>query len=67
MTQSRKLSPLQLELLKLYSMNHTEEDLFEIKKMLGRYFAKKLRLKVDMAVKEKGITQKDLDGWINEK
>ena len=67
MTQSKKLSPLQLELLKLYSMNHTEEDLLEIKKMLGRYFAKRLRLKVDTAVKEKGVTQKDLDRWIDGK
>lgn len=67
MTQSKKLSPLQLELLKIYSMNHTEEDLLEIKRMLGKYFAKKLRFKVDTAVKEKGITQKDLDGWIDGK
>ena len=37
------LSPLQLELLKIYAMNHSEEDLLEIKKMLGQYFAKKLR------------------------
>jgi len=66
MTQSNKLSPLQLELLKLYSMEHSEEDLLEIKKMLGKYFAKKLRRKVDIAVKEKGITQNDLDNWINE-
>lgn len=67
MTQSSKLSPLQLELLKLYSMGHSDEDLLEIKKMLGRYFAKKLRLKVDTAVKEKGITQNDLDRWIDGK
>jgi len=64
MPQSNKLSPLQLELLKLYSMGYSEEDVLEIKKILGRYFAKKLRLKVDTAVKEKGITQKDLDRWI---
>jgi len=66
MTQSKKLSPLQLELLKMYSMNHTEEDLLEIKRMLGRYFAKKLRRKVDTAVKAKGITQQDLDNWIED-
>lgn len=65
MTQ-RKFSPLQLELLKLYSMDHSEEDLLAIKKMLGQYFAKQLRSKVDDAVKEKNITQEDLDKWINE-
>lgn len=65
MTQS-KLNPLQLELLKVYAMEHDEEDLLAIKKMLGRYFAKKLRQKVDIAIQEKGITQKDLDKWANE-
>lgn len=45
-------------------MGYSEEDVLEIKKILGRYFAKKLRLKVDTAVKEKGIPQKDLDRWI---
>jgi len=67
MAQSKKLSPLQLELLKIYSMNHTEEDLLEIKRMLGRYFARKLRHKVDKSVKAKGITQQDLDHWIGGK
>ena len=65
MTQS-KLNPLQLELLKIYAMEHDEEDLLAIKKMLGRYFAKKIRQKVDIAIQEKGITQQDLDQWANE-
>lgn len=66
MTTQSKLSPLQLELLKIYAMQHSEEDLLEIKKMLGRYFAKKLRKKVDTAIQKKGITQQDLDRWANE-
>lgn len=65
MTQ-RKFSPLQLELLKLYAMDHSEEDLLAIKKLLGQYFAKQLRNKVDAAVNDKNITQEDLDKWINE-
>ena len=65
MTQ-RKFSPLQLELLKLYAMDHSDEDLLAIKKILGQYFAKQLRNKVDAAVNDKNITQEDLDKWINE-
>ena len=65
MTQ-HKLNPLQLELLKIYAMNPSEEDLLAIKAMLGRYFAQKLRKQVDKAVQEKGITTEDLDSWINE-
>lgn len=65
MTQ-RKFTPLQLELLKLYAMDHSEEDLLAIKKMLGQYFANQLRLKVDQSVQEKNISQEDLDRWINE-
>ena len=49
-----------------YSINPSEEDLLAIKAMLGRYFAQKLRKQVDKAVKEKSITQQDLDKWINE-
>ena len=66
MMTSSKLSPLQLELLKIYAMQHSEEDLIAIKKMLGRYFANKLRQKVDQAIQQKNITQLDLDQWINE-
>lgn len=63
---SPNLNPLQLELLKIYAMQHSEEDLIAIKKMLGRYFAQKLRKKVDIAIKQKGIKESDLDKWLNE-
>jgi hypothetical protein len=66
MTTAKKLSPLQLELLKIYSFNPEEEDLIEIKRMLGQYFAKKLRRQVDAAIEAKGITNEDLDKWANE-
>lgn len=66
MTTAKKLSPLQLELLKIYSFNPEEEDLIEIKRMLGQYFAKKLRRQVDAAIEVKGITNEDLDKWANE-
>lgn len=60
------LTQLQLELLKIYSFEHSEEDLLAIKKMLAEYFAKKLVKQVDAAVAEKNISSDDLNRWLNE-
>jgi hypothetical protein len=60
-----KLNPIQLELLKVYSFQHSEEDLLAIKKLLAEYFAKKLVSQVDEAVKRNNITEEDLDRWLN--
>ncbi len=61
-----ELSPLQLELLKIYSFNPSETDLLEIKRLLANYFADKLIKKVDAAIQEKNITEEDLESWLNE-
>ena len=66
MTRGRKLSPLQLELLKIYSFDPSKEDLLQIKKLLAQYFADKLVKKVDEAVEKKNITETDLEKWLNE-
>jgi len=63
---AQKLSTLQLELLKVYSFNPSEEDLLEIKQMLAQYFADKLVANVNTAIKEKNITDEDLESWLNE-
>ena len=39
---AHKLSNLQLELLKIYSFNVKDEQLLEIKNILGNYFADKV-------------------------
>lgn len=64
--KSKKLSELQLELLKIYSFNPTKADLIEIKKILANYFADKLIKKVGTAIEEKNITDEDLESWLNE-
>lgn len=66
MRNTARLSPLQLELLKVYSFNPTDEELLEIKHFLGKFFAKKLSNSVEKAVKQKGITESDLDDWLND-
>jgi hypothetical protein len=63
---SHKLSPLQLELLKTYSFNPTEEELLQIKEILARFFAKRFTERVAQAAEAKGITGDDLDKWLNE-
>lgn len=63
---STKLSPLQLELLKIYSFNPTEEELRELKNLLAKFFANRFAEKVAKAAKEKNITDQDLDTWLEE-
>ncbi|MEL6649504.1 MAG: hypothetical protein AAFQ87_01740 [Bacteroidota bacterium] len=65
MRETAKLSPLQLELLKVYSFNPTEEELLEIKSFLGKFFAKRLTDSVGLAAKQQGITEEDLESWLN--
>jgi len=64
--QNQKLNTLQLELLNVYSFDPKEEDLLAIKDMLAQYFSGKLLKNVQNAIKEKNITEQDLDRWINE-
>ncbi len=63
---SSKFSALQLELLKVYSFNPTEEELKQIKEILAKFFAKRFTDRVAQAAMQKGITDNDLDQWLNE-
>ena len=63
----RKLNELQLELLKIYSFNPSNEDLIEIKKILANFFADKLTLNVQKAIDSNNISDSDLESWLNEK
>ena len=63
--QSQKLNSLQLELLKVYSFEPSEEDLLAIKDFLAKHFSDKLLKNVQYAIKEKNMTEDDLDSWVN--
>lgn len=63
---STKFTPLQQELLKLYSREVSEKDLIAIKDLIGKYFLNKLQDKVDKAVDRLGYTQEDFDSWLND-
>ena len=64
--QTQKLSALQLELLNVYSFQPKEEDLLAIKTLLAKYFSGKLQKNIQKAIKERNITEEDLDRWLNE-
>ncbi|RKR85076.1 hypothetical protein BDD43_5332 [Mucilaginibacter gracilis] len=64
--QPQKLNALQLELLNMYSFQPKEEDLLAIKKMMAEYFSDKLQSNIQKAIEQKGITEADLDSWVNE-
>lgn len=63
--ETKKLSGLQLELLKVYSFEPSPNDLQQIKQMLAKFFANKLVDNVQKSVEENNITDSDLENWLN--
>ena len=55
------LTNFQLELLKLFSTNLSEEELLEVKEVLAIHFAKKSMDQADKVWDEKGFTSKDMN------
>ncbi|MFN7118845.1 MAG: hypothetical protein ACK4TA_18745 [Saprospiraceae bacterium] len=60
------LSNVQIELLKLYSTNLSEEELEELKLLLARFFAAKSIQLANEVWDEKSLTDEDMDRWLNE-
>jgi hypothetical protein len=60
-----KFTSLQLELLQLYAINPSEEELLEIKDMLAKYYMRKAISMIGQMEKAKGTTNKDVDKWLN--
>jgi hypothetical protein len=63
---AQKLSPIQLELLKVYSFSPSNEDVLAVKEMLARYFSNKMINKIGQAVEENNISEEDLSNWLHE-
>lgn len=64
--QSKPMSNLQVELLKLYSNNLNDTELLEIKLMLSKYFAKKATDAMDEVWEKQNLTEQDMINWTNE-
>lgn len=63
---NKSTSNLQAELLKLYSNDLGETELFEIKLMFGKYFAKKATDAMDEVREQQNLTEQDMIDWTNE-
>lgn len=63
---AQPLTNVQLEILKLYSTNLSQEDLLDLKKLLARYFAQKAIKGADKIWEEKGLSNGDMKKWLNE-
>lgn len=64
--QTKPMSNLQAELLKLYANNLSDEQLFDIKLMLGNYFAQKATEAMDEVWEAQNLTEQDMLNWTNE-
>jgi hypothetical protein len=60
------LSNIQKELLKLYSTDLPDQQLHEIKLLLGQYFAHKASTAMDKFLEENNLGEQDLINWTNE-
>jgi len=60
------LNDTQLEILKLFSSDQSEEDLKEIKSLLVAYLAEKVIREADKSFKEKGYSNVVFEEWKKE-
>ena len=60
------LNKAQLDLLKLFSRVKSEEELNEIKTIIGQYFANKATKEADRLWDERGFTQDTMNEWLSD-
>lgn len=60
------LSNLQLELLKLYSNNISEQQLMDIRTMLSRYFAEQATQAMEQQWEQQNLNEQTMRDWTNE-
>jgi hypothetical protein len=66
MATSKPMSNLQLELLKMYAFDISDEALKEVQMLLARHFAEKATSAMDRVWEEKGLTAQDMVNWTHE-
>lgn len=66
MTAQKKLTNLQLEMLKVFSRELPEKQLLEIRQLLAKYFAQKVDEEMDKLWEERGWTEETMHEWANE-
>ena len=58
------LTNLQIELLKLYSLNLPEKSLIDIKRLIAKYFADKASAEMDRFWEENNWSDETMDEWL---
>ena len=67
MILDKPLTNLQLELLKLYSMELSEEQLKDVQRLLANYFAKQASDEMDRLWEERGWSEETMEAWLAER
>lgn len=60
----KPLTNLQLELMKLFSLDLSEEELNDVKQMLSNYFANKASDEMDRLWDENNWSDETMDNWL---
>ncbi|MCU0468783.1 MAG: hypothetical protein MUF58_09290 [Arcicella sp.] len=60
------LSNVQVELLKLYSTNLQDSELEDLKLTLAKFYAKRSIKSANKIWDERGLTNEDMNQWLNE-
>lgn len=66
MSAAKKLSNIQLELLKVFSIDLSDKQLLEIKDLLSNYFANKVTDGMDKLFEEKNWGEDQIEKWSKE-
>jgi len=66
MSVARKLSNIQLELLKVFSVDLSDEQLMEIKDLLVKYFANKVTDEMDKLFEDNNWGEEQIEKWSKE-
>jgi len=61
--QTQNLSNIQLELLKIYSNNISENTLLDIKNLLANYFAQNATESMDKFIESNNISNNEIKSW----
>lgn len=64
MSAQQPLTNLQVELIKLYALHLSNEQLLEVKQVLAGHFAKQLMHHVDDLWQKQGLTAADMEQWL---
>jgi len=61
------LNNVQMELMKLFSTGLNDNDLADLKRLLAKFYSDKAISQANEIWDEKGLTDEDMDKWLNQK